>query len=438
MTVSKVHIKAIEMLLASVTLTMGDYGARHSFFFGPPGSAHWERRMGIEISYNFVDLNLAALYVRSQGPQYLRALPLDDIRSKLTNFLSENFGYIGDSVFLLRDERPLNVWISAEDKAALAQALSESPIFHPTNELTLFPLVTVRVRQTTSTNAFFFVAADTDDLLDQIDERMRTELDPSSFPPQKGFKGRIRKPASWLGVLSPDYRAAIKIRSSILGAVALTQLPQYRHKFSGREVFGGRCTLGSDRLTYSFDEVHTPKCMHDIELSEADSEWLETLAEKVISSDKSVARQLKALEYFHRAWSKPPEERFPILCMALDAIFGDANNATQAVIDGVRATLGDHIAEPQLRSILRIRASVVHGGAPDVYDSSKYAKHYRKFGADPIRDLELVVAECLRKMIFGNSLTEHDDPNAAIFEEARAAGRLPPHKENASILNPKN
>jgi len=99
MAVARVHSETIEMLLASVTLTMGDDGLRHAFFYGRPRAAHWNRRMGVEIFYHFVDLNLTALHVRSNGPQYLRALPLDDIRSKLQNFLAENFGYIGNSVF---------------------------------------------------------------------------------------------------------------------------------------------------------------------------------------------------------------------------------------------------------------------------------------------------------------------------------------------------
>jgi len=300
----------------------------------------------------------------------------------------------------------------------------------------LLPLIPILVRQPIATKAFFLVAADTDDLLAHVDERVRTEIDPTSFPPHKGFKGRLRKPTSWLGVFSPDYRAAIKTRSSILGAIALTQLPQHRHTFSEREIFGGRCTIGSNGLSYSSYDTHTPKCMYDIEITEADGGWLEALCEKITSNDKATARELRALEYFYRAWSKSPEERFPILCMALDAIYGDANNATQAVIDGVRATLGNHISDPQLRSIMGIRASVIHGGAPDVYDSSKCAKHYRKFGSDPIGDLELVVAACLRRIIFDDHLTEHEDPNAAVIEKARATGRLPPDRPTYSILNP--
>lgn len=436
MKLQRIYIDTIEMLLNSVTLEMGEDGAEHSFLFGRPGSPHWEHRLGATIYYHPVEINLTALHVRSSGPRYLRALPLGDICAKLKTFLSENFWHIGNAIFGCRDSRPLSVLVPEEHKLALATALSTSSIFEPEYELTLFPLVPVRVDQPIATDAFFFVSATNQDLLNFVDTRVRNEIEPTCFPPQKRATGPRNQPTSWLGVTSPDYRAAIKIRSAILGAVALTQMDQYRHTFSGRSIFGGRCTIGKSNFTYSFEEAHTPKCMNEIKLTGKDTGWLETLSDKLLSEDKTSARQSKALEYFYRAWPKTPEERFPILCMALDAIYGEASNATQAVIDGVRATLGDHVSEPQLRSIMKLRASVIHGGAPDVYDSRKYAEHYRKFGCDPIRDLQLVVAACLRRVIFTNGFAEHEDPNSATIAKAIAAGRFPPMRTAKSILAP--
>ncbi|MCY4006821.1 MAG: hypothetical protein OXE84_08385 [Rhodobacteraceae bacterium] len=93
------------------------------------------------------------------------------------------------------------------------------------------------------------------------------------------------------------------------------------------------------------------------------------LSDKLRTDERNVVREMKALEYYFRAWPLSPEERFPVLCMALDAIFGDSNNATQAVVDGVNETLSGMASEQQLRAILGLRASVIHGGAPDVYDS---------------------------------------------------------------------
>lgn len=436
MPVNNIHVTTVEMLLSSITRKMGEDGAKHSFLFGKPNMPIQDRRMAAEIYYHPVETSLTALYVRSQGPKYLKSLPLQAIISKLQKFLSENFWGIARLVMGSNEDRPFNQWIPDSEKSVLAEAISKCSIFSPINELTFFPLIPINVQKTQITDSFFFVSASSDDIFQIIGDDRRDYIDPAFFPINSNFDGPRKTPQSWLGVPSPDYRAAMKIRSSILGAVALTQLPNYRHMFSGRDIFGGRCTLNSRTISYSFDTIHTPKCMNDIQIGEADEKWLTLLSSKIQSTEKATIRELKSLEYFYRAWPKDPVERFPILCMALDAIYGDANNATQAVIDGVRGTLGEQVSEPQLRSIQKLRASVIHGGAPDVYDSSKYAKHYRDFGSDPISDLELVVGACLRRKIFSDCLIEHVDPSAEVLAKLRAEGRIPPISPY-SIINPK-
>ena len=71
-----------------------------------------------------------------------------------------------------------------------------------------------------------------------------------------------------------------------------------------------------------------------------------------------------------------------------------------------------------------VRGDVVHGRAPDVYDSKNYIQYYCKHQADPIFDLELIVARCLRVTIFSGDLAYHKDPNSELREELRAKGRL--------------
>jgi hypothetical protein len=107
--------------------------------------------------------------------------------------------------------------------------------------------------------------------------------------------------------------------------------------------------------------------MHNIRVTAADHAWLSKVLDMLQSNDRAVRIQRHALEYFYRSWPLKDAERFPILCMALDALFGDANQATQAVIDGVRQTIGEHVEDARLRLLMQLRASVVHGGAPDVY-----------------------------------------------------------------------
>jgi hypothetical protein len=201
-------------------------------------------------------------------------------------------------------------------------------------------------------------------------------------------------------------------------------------------MFGGLCTItDAGGTTTSFGEPHTPAMMQDIVLGEQDTSWLNILAVKLMSNERLVRRQMRALEYFYRAWPLEPSERFPVLCMTLDAIFGDTNHATQAVVDGVRSVIGAHVEDSRLRHLMDLRASVIHGGAPDVYDSRKYGKYYDEYGEDPIHDMELVVGSCLRQKIFGDSLKEHADPNAATIAKAQASGRLPTKLFRKTILD---
>jgi hypothetical protein len=217
---------------------------------------------------------------------------------------------------------------------------------------------------------------------------------------------------------------------AILGALALTPSQTYRHMFSGRQVWGGHFTLGGG---FSFSDAITPPLMEDIVLTAADKDWLQILGNKINAESRPVRRQMTALEYYYRAWPLAPSERFPILCMALDSIYGEATHATAAVIDGVQATIGP-LDSARLRALMDIRASVIHGGAPDVYDSRKYGRYYRTYGEDPITDMGLLVAACLRRKIFDAALGEHAEPHQDIMEKARAAGRMP-SEERITILD---
>lgn len=199
-------------------------------------------------------------------------------------------------------------------------------------------------------------------------------------------------------------------------------------------MFGGTCTI-FDGVSTTFGDAHTPPLGKDIIIGAADHAWLTILGQKFQANEKRARRELRALEYFHRAWPTDQSERFPILCMALDAVFGDANQATRAVIEGVRTTLGEHVSEPRLRLLMELRGAVIHGGAPDVYDSRKYGRYYDEFGHDPIVDLELVVAACLRKRVFGAALVEHADPDEHMIAEMQAKGRLPRQLTGETILD---
>ncbi|WP_422648149.1 hypothetical protein [Cupriavidus sp. H18C1] len=223
--------------------------------------------------------------------------------------------------------------------------------------------------------------------------------------------------------------------SAILGAVALTPPPHERYLFSGRSMFGGRCIISQsgDYTVAGDDASHTPPVMHDITLTKDDHGWLATLDALLDSSDWQSRSQLRALEYFYRAWFLDPRERFPILCMSLESLVGASRGHTTALVNYVKSTIDASINDDRLRLLMRVRGAVIHGAAPDVYDSQHYEDYYVTYEADPIRDLELIVAKCLRQTIFGASHKYHADPNAELLVSLQRK-RLPPRFDQGCII----
>jgi hypothetical protein len=152
--------------------------------------------------------------------------------------------------------------------------------------------------------------------------------------------------------------------------------------------------------------------MHDVVLNQDDSVWLTRLYAKLVSPANDDRRHCRALEYFYRAWPLDDPDRFPWLFMALDSIFGDSSAATQAVVDALDKHGASDFPYERLKLLLSLRASVIHGGAPDVCGSEKYHRYYETYGEDPIRDIEDVAARCFRAVIFENVVERPDDRQA--------------------------
>jgi hypothetical protein len=418
--------QAAQLLLLSIYKTRGEDGLICKFLFGPPGAPSWNQRLGTEIFFRRQPLVRAALFVRQSGPVYLKSMSVADIQSLLRSFVTANYGYLADETFLQRFDVSFNEHLSDKTKATFANALASSDIFNPSEELTLYPLVPVRIEDDFSSPPFFLIGPAS--LLEQAGVP-RSWL-PEQFPPFRDWKGRRETSSAWLGVRSPIIQASNKMKAAILGALALTPHPRYRHQFSMRAMFGGRLTIATDGQTVmSFGEQHTPGMSEDIVIRQADHAWLCVLAPKLLATESTDQRQVRALEYFYRAWSLDASERFPWLFMALDAIFGDSSRATNAVIEAIRRHDEGAFEPERLKMLLKLRASVIHGGAPDVYDSEKYHRYYERYGDDPIFDLELITAQSLRSTIFGNTLAEHAEPHAELIR-AYKAGNFPPKRQN--------
>lgn len=409
--------EAIERLLASISKRAGTDGLRSAFFYGPIGAAIFERRLGIEIFYERQALLAAALFVRANGPAHLRQMAVQDVQGMLTSFVVENFWPLGNEVMFAEVPGNFAQFVSWQTKNVMAGLLAKSHIFTPSTQLTLYPLVPVRVEQDFESAVFCFLqpAAITHDWLGV---HPSNELFPDKFPPFMNEKGK-EQVSSWLGVRAPTVELAERRKAAILGALALT-LPRYERKqFSGRHNFGGRCTLSSRGVTESFGEAAVPPLMHDATVETGDHPWLARLAQKIASEDEADVKHCRALEYFYRAWPLPSHESFPLLFMAVDSIFSDPKpgRATQSVIEGTSRYCGADFDKERLRLLLKLRGSVIHGRAPDVHESDEYHQYLATYGHDPIADVEQVAVVCFRGAIFDDLMKERPDRR----EEVRRA-----------------
>lgn len=409
--------QAIEILLRSISMKDGGGGLSARFYFGHIGAPLFERRMGTEIFFDPKAFTEATLFVRQHGPSHLRQMDVGALQGLLQKFIIDHFWPIGEQVMFNDIQGNLAETVSWQVKNVLAGHLAASAVFTPEIGITLYPLAPVVVQEDFDGAAFSFLrpASLTHAWLGI---HPSNPLFPDRFSCVSQERGRELVTA-WLGVRAPTFEMAEKRKAVILGALALT-LPRHERKmFSGRHNFGGHCTLTPSGATESFGDPSVPPLMYDAIIETCDHPWLARLCEKLASEDGTDVRHCRALEYFYRAWPLKPNESFSHIFMAMDSIFGDASRATQAVIEAATKHGTETLPYERLKLLLSLRATVIHGGAPDVHDSGKYHKYYAAYGADPIADVETIAAQCFRAVIFEGLLQERPDRR----QEMRAAIR---------------
>lgn len=408
--------QATELLLHAIYYERGPDRFEHSFIYKHPGRPLGG--MGIDLNYENHALTDTVLYLRRYGAPYLRTLSVSDVRNVLTNFVSDNFWTISGEAWGGQSTESFSTFLSAEAKQSLANAMASSRLFIQPRELTIFPLTVIRCEKAFTFPDFFLVppSALTPQLMD-----LSTNpgvIKPTAFPPFAHSDMSTQPVASWLGVWAPNFETAKRMRATILGALALLPHHAERYLFTLRKLTAGRCTLHGGSWTVSLGDPHTPALSADVVLNANDQPWLEVLSGKLTAPQKVDKRRMRSLEYQYRSWIPDSSRRFPSLFGALDAIYGDASAATQAVVDAVGPVMGPKYDIKRLKLLLSLRASVVHGGAPNVYESSSYHQYYSAYYTDATRDLEVIVARCLQQEVFDGALIERPHTHAnLIYQE---------------------
>ena len=401
--IKKTSNTAIRLISDAMFKVRGPERSSHSFLIKGPNEEFRTSGLGIEINYDEARLTTAVMFIRRHGAVYLGSLSYSDVRSLITDFISDSFHLLTNEIWGRQFAESFAEHISPHTLTIWADALARSRLFLEPRELTLFPLSVISCEETFSFPGFFLTPPRglTMDLM-EFNGR-DSDLLPEIFPPFVGAKMPTQSVTSWLGIWAPNVKTASRMRATILGGVALLPHQIERYLFSMRTVVDGICTIKKGRrYSVSTSAPHTPALSETLTLTVGDLGWLSDLANLMKSERKADKRKMRALEYLYRAWAPDAAKRFPSLVGSIDAIFGgDGANSTQAVINAVCPLMGRGYDEARIRMLLGLRGSVIHGGAPNVYESSSYRRYYETYQFDAVRDLEIIVAKCLQSHIFG-------------------------------------
>lgn len=432
MKVTKIHREVLKLVLKSIFHGL-EGGLKHSFMFEPSECGKFKLRGGSEFYVDSLKFDLAALYLKQHGPDYLKSNSLGEIRRKISKFIKTNFAIIAREIWFDRSDESFFIQLSKPTFNILCLKLATSKIFEPESVVFHFPTNMVSVEGNIFFNNFYFKTPTNDGLENFYEHPILEHLDFSSYPFLKGSEYRKTPVTGWLSVRSPDEPSAKKTIKLLCAALSLTMRHWHRYLLSGASSVQG-CGWITDRYHISSGGVPIiPPLMKPIPIK-SQQIWMNILDSLLSSKTKQDRRKKIALEYFYNAWTLKGPQRLPLLFMSIEALTGNPSNATQSFIEGVRNICRLDIEYDRLKLLVSLRGSVMHGGAPDVHESSKYPKYIRNYAADPIDDLEALAQECLKKSIFNDEIILQPDPDADIIKTMKERDKYFREPNIAKIL----
>ncbi|WP_337182165.1 hypothetical protein [Shinella sp.] len=384
---------------------------------------HSERNYTVRLFLKPSALTAPAIMLKGKGPSYLAAHSLSDIAEMLRKFVYRSYPIIWRETKMDDFDGSLFELVSASCRSALAETLEKSSIFRPRTEYTAFPITPLVVKADFGCVNFSLI--DVHSLTEGNADWLRQE-----------YLGN-EEVGGWLVVKAASVEAAKRDRRVILGALALAMDQQHRHAFTLREVVTGFLRFPAPHsISTSTSGPHTPPIRGPITIENSDHEWLNKLPAILARSSTPAKRHGKALEYYYRAWFMDDSDRCFLLFMALDAIFGqDGTGFAVGMKSGIGRTLNENIEEKRLDALLRIRNTMLHGGAPDLFAASNYLEYAQRYSSDPSTDIQLLVAKCLRRHIFGDEFRCQDNPDDEIMQFALAQGLIPSEADRNYIVS---
>lgn len=382
-----------------------------------------ERNYTVRLFLKPTALIAPAIMLKGKGPSYLASHSMNNIMEMLRKFVYRRFPIIWKEMITEEFDGSLYEIVSDDCRSIFIDALKTSTIFKPRMEYIAFPITPLIVNEDFECENFSL-----------IDVHSLTNGNADSLC--KEYLGD-KEVGGWLITKAASVEAAKRERCVVLGALALAMDQQHRHVFTLRKVVSGFLRFPTPHsISTNTSNPHTPPIGSPITIGNLDHTWLNKIPVILSRSSPLSKRHGKALEYYYRAWFMDESDRCFLLFMALDAIFGQGRGGfAVGMKSGIRETLNENIDEKRLDALLGIRNTMLHGGAPHLFASSKYLKYAQQYSSDPSTDTQLLAAKCLRRHIFGDDFRCQDNPDAEVLQRAKAQGLIPSETNFNSIVS---
>ena len=383
-----------------------------------PGVKSAPMRFVFPIFVDLPSIAVAGLLLRRMMPIQFGSIPLEKAKDFLLRSVNDDIAsFFGTNPPSNRTTNYLNA-INEEGRAKFYIFIQQVVTAGPPLQTFSFPLSRVSVESRYDGNNFYVVSGD----------------DIGSQNPESILERRKAKQAisAWIGCSAAFSENAQKTKRIVLGAMSL-KLPQIeRTQKTIASPADGFVT--HNPLSWSTSREHMPPIGYDIIIGN-DHYWLSQIDDLLSAPGKSCRRLRKAIEYFYLGWFLEPNERLAFNFLTLDALFGQGQGRTGEKLKvGISSTLNQIIDKDRFEQIMSLRGQFMHGGSPDIYDSSNYEFYIRNYKCDPIIDVEYLAASSLRRLVFGADFMMQPNPYETDIQKLKDHGIIPTQTSLQTII----
>lgn len=396
-------IEAIDLLLDAIYST----GERHQLLaeFGirEPNSPIWSSTIGTSIYVRNEKTYLKAVfYIKKNGVPYLSEIPISKLKSKVTQFLIENFWYIRDGEFSRNPNLSYKLQIPCDPKLQLAKALLISPLFNVTQTTFLYPFNSIHTEKSLQFKNFFILNSSDLSLKDlNISSKYSHQFNFNYYPSLIDNKFNQRKISTWIGIHAPIEEISQRMLYAFLGTISLFEDSEKRYCFNCEPKDSG-CSYFSDDKQYTYKQTVDllPSLYFKLKVEDKLLKYLENLSFFLNSNEKEPNRNIAALTHFYKSWFEQGAEQYRTLCSCIDSLIEDTKYNSSKKFKDLCQIYTNKFNEQQLTHLLWIRGDIVHGKAPHLSNSPYYETYLETYLSEPLRDLLEIVEIVLKSHIF--------------------------------------